>query len=307
MDENRFEEEIEIVNTIANFIFSKMNIGTEWSELDILDDVNVSKHKIQELGVKISIHNPELTATILEIANSIYFCYNPLGRVPDFFDAVIRMGADRVKTLIFALMLFSFGKSPDARMRAAKSASISVLSKMIAEEMNLNDDTIRKVEAGGLLSQLGESVFMKARELEMPVSDSIIQKYKTFLATVIIDKLHLDPFLKKAVDLSIMEFDEKSFSLVGIIKLAETLTEDSFKKYGKLVLISPMPDKDNIVARTPGDTISRLFFALGIEEYLEIREDPTLKQREATTRQRKEAKVRNITPGGKTKDSGNNR
>jgi hypothetical protein len=200
------------------------------------------------------------------------------------------MGAVRVKTLIFALSLFALGKSPEARMRAAKSASISVLSKMIAEAMGLNDDLVRKVEAGGLLSQLGKSVFMKARELGIPVSDDIMQRYDTHLAKVLVERLKLDPFLKKAVDMSVLEFDEESFSLIGIIKLAEAMTEDSFRRYGKLVLRSPMPDTYNIVIKTPGDTISKLFAILEIMEYLEIHEEPTQRQHEVTVLREKKTK-----------------
>jgi hypothetical protein len=190
------------------------------------------------------------------------------------------MGSDRVKLLIFSLTLFSLQKSQAAKQRAAKSAGIGVLGRIIAEQMGLADEVVRKVETGGLLSQLGRNTFMKARELGMDISDSFIQNYETYFATSIVEKLRLDPFLKKAVDMSALEFDEDSLSLVGIIKLAETLTEDSFRKYGKLVLRSPMPDKFNIVAKTPGDDIKKLFGALGVEEYLEIREVPTQRQKE---------------------------
>ncbi len=288
-------QELETVKAIEEKIFSRINIGIDWSELDVLDDVNAGRRAIEELGVKITSSNPEMAATILEIANSIYFGCNPLGNVPDFFDAVIRMGAIRVKTLVFALALFSLGKGPEARMRAAKSAGISVLSKMIAEDMGLNDELVRKAEAGGLLSQLGKSVFMKARELGMPVSDEIIRKYETHLAASIIGRLKLDPFLKKTVDLSVVEFDEHSFSLTGIIKLAEALTEDSFKRHGKLVLKSPMPDTCNVLAKTPGDAIEMLFTALGVAEYLDVRVEPTMRQREAAAR--KEKKTKNLRAG----------
>ncbi len=280
MENNSVAEELELVKSVEEHIFTRTNIGIDWSELDVLDNIDAGRRTIEKLGSSIAANNPEMAAAILEIANSIYFGYNPLGRVPDFFDAVIRMGAVRVKTLIFALTLFSLGKGKEARVRAAKSASVSVLGKMIAEDMGLNDEAVRKVEAGGLLSRLGKSVFLKAQELGMPVSDEIVHKYETHLAKAIIDRLKLDPFLKKAVDLSVVEFDEQSFSLAGIIKLAEALTEDSFNRYGKLVLRSPMPDTFNVLAKTPGDTIEMLFTALGISEYLEVREEPTLRQRE---------------------------
>jgi hypothetical protein len=266
---------------IEGKIFSSMNIGVEFSELDILDDVNASKRKLQELGTKIAINNTELSVTILEIARSIYFGHSVQGYVPDFYDAVIRMGGDRVKLLVFSLSLFALGKSPAARQRAAKSASIGVLGRIIAEEMNLSDQMVRKVETGGLLSQLGKNIFMKAREVGMDISDDLIENYDTYLATNIIEKMHLDPFLKNAVNISTLEFDEDSLSLVGIIKLAEALTEDSFRRYGKLVLKSAMPDKFDIVAKTPGDDIKKLFTALGVEEYLEIQETPTERQIEA--------------------------
>ncbi len=275
------DEDLRTIKIIEGKIFSSMNVGVDFAELDILDDVNASKRKLQELGTKIAINNTELSATILEIGRSIYFGHSVQGYIPDFYDAVIRMGADRVKLLIFSLTLFSLGKSPEAKQRAAKSASIGVLGRIIAEEMNLADEMVRKVETGGLLSQLGKNIFMKARELGMDISDALIENYETYLATRIIEKLHLDPFLKKAVDMSLLEFDEDTLSLTGIIKLAEALTEDSFRRYGKLVLKSPLPDKSDIVTKTPGGDIQKLFAALGVEEYLEIQEVPTQRQREA--------------------------
>ena len=284
MDTNIPEQDAKIIQAIESRIFSSMKMGFDLSELNILDDVNASQRKIQELGVKIAVDNPELAASILGIAHSIYFDRRPHGDVPDFFDAVMRMGADRVKVLIFSLALFSLGKGPEAKLRAAKSASIGVLGRVIAQEMNLKDDCIRKIETGGLLSQLGKNVLMKARELGVDLSDEFIQKYEVSLATLLIDRLKLDPFLKKAVDMSVAEFDEDSFSLVGIIKLAEALTEDSFKKYGKLVLRSPLPDKGAILTRTAGDDVRKLFSVLGVEEFIEIQEAPTERQQEAAAK-----------------------
>jgi len=281
------EEDLKTIKFVEEKIFSSIKFGSDWSELAILDDVNASKRDIQQLGAKIALHNTEIAATILEIAHSIYFGYSHQGEVRDFFDAVLRMGGDRIKILIFSLALFSLGKSPAARQRAAKSAAICVLGRIIAEQMSLCDEEVRKIETGGLLSQLGRNIFMKARELGMDLSDEFIQKYEVNLATTVIERLELDPFLKRAVDMSIMEFDEDSLSLVGTIKLAEALTEDSFKKYGKLVLRSPMPDQTNIVVKTPGDDIRKLFAALGVEEYLEVRESPTQRQREALEKREK--------------------
>jgi hypothetical protein len=280
------DEDVKTIEIIESKIFSSMNLGVDFAELNILDDVNTSKRKLQELGTKLAVSNTELSVTILEIARAIYFGHSVQGYVPDFYDAVIRMGADRVKLLIFSLTLFSLGKSPAAKLRVAKSASIGVLGRIIAEEMSLADELVRKVETGGLLSQLGKNIFMKAQELGMEISDALIEKYETYLAARIIDKLHLDPFLKHAVDMSALEFDEDSLSLVGIIKLAEALTQDSFSKYGKLVLKSAMPDKFDVVTKTPGDDIRNLFAALGVEEYLEIKEVPTERQREAAKKHR---------------------
>jgi hypothetical protein len=191
------EEDMKIIREIENHLFSMMDPGVEWSELHILDDPDAGKKNIQELGEKIAVQNPELAATILKLAQTLYFGYSARGDVTDYFDTVLRIGGDRVKILLFALNLFSRGKGRDARIRAAKSAGISVLGRMIAEQMNLKDDLVRKVETGGLLSQLGRSLFLKARELGMDISDEFVEKYQAHVAGRLIDWLKLDPFLKE--------------------------------------------------------------------------------------------------------------
>ncbi len=275
-------EDLKSLENIENAIFSRMNLGLDFSELNILDDVNVSKRKLQELGEKISVKNPEVAATLLKIAHSIYFNRMSHGEVPDFFSAVILMGAERVKLLIFSVSLFFLDKGPAARKRAAKSASIGILGRIIAEEMNMKDELVRKIETGGLLAQLGGNILMKAREIGMRISDDFIQQNQSHLAARIIDRLGLDPSLSQLLDMSSLEFDEYSLSVAGIIKLAEALTEESFGKYGKLVLRSPMPDNDNIVTKTPGSDIKSLFVALGVEDFLEVQEILTPRQQEAS-------------------------
>jgi len=275
------EEDAKVLRAIEERIFSSIDAGVDLSELSILDDVNAGKKQIQELGVKIAVEHTEISVAILQIAHSVYFEHSPHGDVPDFFDAVMRMGGDRVKILILSLALFSLGKGPDARRRAAKSVSIGILGRMIAEQMNLKDECVRRVETGGLLSQIGRNMCMKARELGELVSDDFIEHYQSALAMNMIDRFKLDPFLKKAVDLSVVEFDEASLALVGVIKMAEALTEDSFRRYGKLVIKSPMPDKNNVLIRTPGEVIQKLFSILGVDDYLVIEEEPTQRQREA--------------------------
>jgi hypothetical protein len=87
-----------------------------------------------------------------------------------------------------------------------------------------------------------------------------------------------------------VEFDEDSFALAGIIKLAEALTEDSFAKFDKLVVRSPLPDGQGIVERTPGSDLKKVFSILGVEEYLEIQERPTQRQQEAAKKKKPPAK-----------------
>jgi hypothetical protein len=290
MEQALTAEELELISKVQEQVFKSINLGVNIAELNILDDVNASRRQIQELGSKIAVNNTELSVTILEIAQAVYFGHSLKGDVEDFFDAVIRMGADRIKLLIFSLTLFAMEKGPGARMRAAKSAGISVLGRMIAEQMGLRDDVVRKIEAGGLLSQLGKNMLLKAREMGLQISDETIRRCEIPLAATIHERMGLDPFLKKAIDLSVVEFDEDSFALAGIIKLAEALTEDSFAKFGKLVVRSPLPDGKVIVERTPGSDLKKVFSILGVEEYLEIQERPTQRQQEAAKKKKPPAK-----------------
>ncbi len=290
MEQEQQDRELKILQGIEENIFSRIQPGVRWEELQLLDDVNASRKAIQELGSKIASNDPELAATILEISHAIYFGFSGKGAAPDFFDAVMRLGGDRMKMLMFALSLFSLGKGRDARMRAAKSVSIGILGRIIAEQMQLQDELVRKVETGGLLSQLGRSLLMKARELGMDLSDDFIDRHEKLLALRLIDRLQLDPYLKHIIELSSVEFNETSLTLAGIIKLAESITEDSFRRYSKLVVRSPLPDEEGIVYQTPGEAIRRLFSVLGVEEFLEVQEVPTQRQVEARDKRNKKSK-----------------
>ena len=286
--ENIPEEDLKFLTDIEGRLFSSLKLGFDLRRLNILDDVNVSRSKIEELGSEIAAYHPEISTTILRIAHSIYFSRDIKAQAADFFDAVIHMGADRVKITIFALTLFSLERSRQSRIRAAKSAGIAMIGKAIAEQMNMKEEYVGKVEAGGLFCQLGKNIFLKMRELGLRISEDFIRKYETYMSLAVINKLQLAPFLKKVVDMSSLEFDEDSLSIVGIIKLAEAVTEDSFIRHGKLVLRSPLPDEDGIVTTTPAVGIRKIFEVLGVEDFLQIIETPTQRQIEGRGRRRKD-------------------
>jgi hypothetical protein len=280
------EDDLKIVREVGEKVFTSIHLGVDFSQLSVLDDVNASRRAIQRIGEDIGAKNPEVIGRILGVADSAYFGHYRLRDEEDFFEAVMRLGADRVKVLLLCFILFSLGGSKADRMRAAKTYSVSILARILAHDMSLAEEVVRKIETGALISQLGPSLFYKARELGMEISDDFIDRYKTELSTIFVDRFELDPFYKRFTDLSIVEFDEDSLAMVGIIKLAELLIEDSFRKYGKLVVRSPMPDDQQVLSKTIGADIQNLFGVIGVEEYLEVREKMTQRQKDALQKKR---------------------
>jgi hypothetical protein len=272
MKESLAKPDLQIINEVMKKVFANVHVGIDLSELNLLDDINASKTRILELGMKIAAGNPEIMVAILGIARSVHTGYVRRDEVIDFYDAVMRLGADRTKLFILSLSMFSSGKGPEARQRAAKSASIAILGRLIAGQMRLGDDLVRKVESGGLLCQLGENVFLKARNIGMDISDEFIQRHRTHLAILLAEKLNLDPFLRKAVDMAAIEVDTQALTLVGIIKLAEALTEDSFSRCGKLIVRFSGTAGSDTGPATPVGFIKKLFVLLGVEVFLEVRE-----------------------------------
>jgi hypothetical protein len=75
-----------------------------------------------------------------------------------------------------------------------------------------------------------------------------------------------------------MRFAENAFSVSSIVDLAHSTVDKSFKKFGKFVIQSPMPDAEGILLSSPGSILSAQLEAVGLGSFLEV--VPTLTPRQ---------------------------
>ncbi len=138
--------------------------------------------------------------------------------------------------------------------------------------MGVHDREIRKVESGGLFLDMGKIIMIlyKIDNAHADLDEEFILKYNPYLGLKIVERFKLPEFLKEIIFSPHFRFVEDSLHLSAIVNLAYSIVDRSFKKHGKLVLQSPMPDLEGLVPSTPGSIILDQFNAIGLGKYMEV-------------------------------------
>jgi hypothetical protein len=161
-----------------------------------------------------------------------------------------------------------------------------MLGKMLAKQMGMKDEDVKKVELGGLFLKVGK-VFMLLYERQRgePLDRAFVSKYYRYLGSKMVERFKLPDFLREVLSSPVCNFTENSFNVRGVVQLAHSIVDKNFKNYGKFVIESPMPDKEGLVTSSQGSIMSNQMDAIGLGSFLEI--VPTLSLRQQIHQARK--------------------
>ena len=260
-------EDLKILNDIEEKIIKNINLGYDPQILAVLDDERATSNQIELIKGKIT---KEIVTRLFRMANAVYFGKLLGGEVSSFFEATIRIGMQPAKLYIIALSIFSLSSSKEFKMLTARSFAASVLGRMLAGEMGFHEKEIKKVELGGLFFNIGQMMILLYRTSgsNINLEEEFISKYSPYLGLKIIEKFKLPGFLNEIIVSPYFRLTEDSLHLSAIVNMANSVVENSFRKYGKLVIQSPVPDE--LISNTPGSIIENQFRAIGFSEYIEI-------------------------------------
>ena len=270
------QEDFEILREIEEKIIKKVDLGFDSHVLQVLDREDVSRSQIEALKAQLSAG---VVTRLFGLANSVHYGRLRAGKMTDFSDVILRLGLGPSKIYILSLALFFLNFRRDFTELAARSFIISFLGKMLASKMGLAQDEIREVEIGGIFLKVGK-VFMLLYEHQTgrKLEDSFVSQYYPFLGMRAVEIFKLPEFLNEIISFSLMRFAENAFSVSSIVDLAHSTVDKSFKKFGKFVIQSPMPDAEGILLSSPGSILSAQLEAVGLGSFLEV--IPTLTPRQ---------------------------
>jgi HD-GYP domain-containing protein (c-di-GMP phosphodiesterase class II) len=260
-------EDLKILNDIEEKIIKNINLGYDPQILAVLDDERATSNQIELIKDKIT---KEIVTRLFRMANAVYFGKLLGGEISSFFEATIRIGMQPAKLYIIALSIFSLSPSKEYKTLAARSFAASVLGRMLASEMGFREKEIKNVELGGLFFNIGQLMILLYRTSgsNIDLEEEFISKYSPYLGLKIIEKFKLPGFLNEIIVSPYFRLTEDSLHLSAIVNMANYIVENSFRKYGKLIIQSPVPDE--LISNTTGSIIENQFRAIGLSEYIQI-------------------------------------
>jgi hypothetical protein len=267
-DSLKDEKDLALLQEIEEKVIRQVDLGFSFEALQILDREDAAKNQIEDLR---GMLGPGIVTRLFGLGNSFYYGRLRAGKFTNFSEVVLRLGMEPSKIYILALSLFFQNPHQDFRVLAARSFLISSLGRMLAAQMGWKEEEIRKVELGGLFLKIGK-VFMLLYEHKQKtkLEESFVSRCYPYLTLRVVDFFKLPEFLKELLSFSLFRLDETSFSLASIIDLAHSTIDKSFKRHGKFIIQSPMPDSDGIVIGSLGSILTSQMEALGLGSYVEV-------------------------------------
>ena len=277
------EEDLQILTEIEEKVMNNINLGFDAQVLETLDREDATKKEIEALKEIIS---KDIVIRLFGVGNSIYYGRLRAGKFSDFSEIILRLGTEPAKVYILSLSLFFMNHDEEFTTLAARSFIISMLGKMLAKQMGMKDEDVKKVELGGLFLKVGK-VFMLLYERQRgePLDRAFVSKYYRYLGSKMVERFKLPDFLREVLSSPVCNFTENSFNVRGVVQLAHSIVDKNFKNYGKFVIESPMPDKEGLVTSSQGSIMSNQMDAIGLGSFLEI--VPTLSLRQQIHQARK--------------------
>jgi hypothetical protein len=265
------EEIVNLLDIIEDKMMDADTLGFSPEVLAVLDDVEASNDDIEMLKFRIE---QEILVKIFNIANSAYYGALKKGNIHTFYELVTRLGMSHTKALIIILALRHLARG-DEEVEAvfASSFAASVVGKLLAMQMGVREEAAKRVELGGLFSQIGKMIMIVYRKLHAAdderIDDAFIEKYSPYLTERIIDAFSLPGYLKTMVLQDGLGVDAAHITLSGISRLAVSFVTESFRKHRNRLLIEPLAlplESDQLMSLE--HIIAEQFNAVGLGMYL---------------------------------------
>jgi HD-like signal output (HDOD) protein len=274
----------QIILDIEEKILNSVNVGFDPDVLAVLSDPDADEGEIELLKSKVG---DEILVRLFSIANSAYYGHLKRGSVDTFYKVVSRLGMDFARVLIIFLSFAALSKDKEVRTLCAKSFATSIIGgRILAKEFGLREDDTRRVEIGGLLLEIGKIIIALYRSLykdeyeQAQIGEDFISEHQARLGAKFMEKFGLPEFLKDVIATTCLTLETELISLSGVVIVAYSIVDLSFRRFdNKLVLLSPMPDPEGIIAHTLGATVAEIFRAVGLGSYIEIRRPPEPNQK----------------------------
>jgi hypothetical protein len=267
------EEILSILDEIEEIMLSEKTLGFSPDVLAILDNVEASNREIEMLKFRIG---QNILTRIFNVANSAYYGSMKKGAIHTFYEVVTRLGMSHTKAMviILALQLLAHGDE-DVETIFARSFASSVIGKIIAQQFGLREDIAKRVELGGLFSEIGRMNIHIYKKLHAPdderIDDSFIEKYHPYLTERIIEAFGLPDYLKKMIFQKGVVVEAGYITPSGVTQLAINFVYASFSKFHNRLVIEPLmlpPGHDQTTSLD--QIIEDQFNAVGLGKYLRI-------------------------------------
>jgi HD-like signal output (HDOD) protein len=268
-----------VISQIAEKIFDEVHLGFDPEVLEVLNDLDSTEHDIEILKGKIG---EDILGRLFSIANSVYFGQLKRGQVETFYDVVTRLGMDFTRLIIIFIAMAHLSSNERVKMIYARSFATSILAgKLLANECGLTYGDAKKVEIGGLLLEIGKIIMAVYQSLcpddyeQAGIDDDFVSAYHSLLGVKFIEHYNFSENLKEMVSTKCLSLGPKLMTLPGIVVAAHHIVDSSFRRFhNKLVIASPMPDREGNVVYTTGWAIEGMFRAVGLSRHIEIEITP---------------------------------
>lgn len=267
------DEILSILDAVETKMLDEETLGFSPEVLAILDNVEASNAEIEMLKFRIS---QEILMRIFNIANSVYYGSLKKGSIHTFYEVVTRLGMSHTKALIIILALRLLARDDEeVETIFARSFASSVIGKILAQQVGLRENTAKKIELGGLFSEIGRMILHVYRKMYAPdderIDEPFIEKYHPYLTERIIHVFSLPDYLKAMVFREGIVIEGDSITPSGIMQLAVQLVYASFDKFDNHLVIEPLALSSGCDQTLSLDQIIQdQFNAVGLGKFLRI-------------------------------------
>lgn len=268
------DEIISIFESVEEKMINKETLGFDPDILDVLDNVEASNQEIEILKLQIS---NAILMLVFNIANSAYYRNIRKGKISGFYEVITQLGMHHVKVLIIILALKILAKDEkEIEIIFIRSIVSAVFGKILAGQFGMREESAKRVELGGLFSEIGKMFFLLYKKLYAPdderLDESFVNKYHPYMAERIIERFSLPDYLKQIVFSESIVVQENYITVSGITRLAIDYVATSFVKFDNQLVIEVLPPSvsGRDESMSLANIIENQFSAVGLSNYLRI-------------------------------------